>query len=455
MKLFGMFALLLVIMLDGCETKSLEDFSLQDNKLATVSAAGIAGEVQKTNESIIVPVSVKLNGNASKAFDVGLSVNQDTVQTLIQSGELTAVVAVAPAAITVPNVVKVSYGADSASFEITISRTEVEKYFGKQLALAYSLNDPTKGNIINSSNRTGIIILDTKELLTTADIHYLSIRTGGGEVLQVKNRQNYESTSGGMAIPIIVNLASFPSQAFSANIVSNVDTIAQMVTGGLLPPNTIALNAPSVTIPSRVQFPSNTSEAKFEIAVPWSVISANVDKQLAVLVRLSNPTLHVLDETKSDVVVLIDCENVIEIDVTNLGVFSVNRDNNSGADAGEGSKKMVDNNFTNKFLQQNFTGDLVCKLVFEEAQKIGAYTLTSGNDAQTRDPNAWNLQGSDDGENWTTIDSRVNEVFETRLLTRRFDVLYPIAFKQYRLNITSNVGSSNFQITEWRMIRTP
>src|SRR5690606_18845969 len=94
-------------------------------------------------------------------------------------------------------------------------------------------------------------------------------------------------------------------------------------------------------------------------------------------------------------------------------------------------------------------------MVFDTPQKIGAYTFTSGGDAQERDPNEWTLYGSSDGQDWIQIDTRSNEAFADRTQTRRFNIDLPESYTHFRLHITGNVGSDLFQLAEWRMIRIP
>lgn len=439
--------------LGACKDANLEDFDLQEGQGVKVAASNNIGTIVKTNETLTIPVNLKLSGGAAKAFEVSLQVNQDTVAKQIQEGKLTGVTAISSSAILIDNVAEVSYGSDVAQFQITVARTEVEKYFGKKIGIGYTIDHAGKENTVDPTQNTGIIVINTTELLTADDIHYISLQTGGN-IIEAKDRQNYSASSGGISVPLVVNLASFPGSAFSVGIAVDPDTVQTMIQEGALPSNTVALQDGEFTIGDKVNFPSNASEATFAFDIPWSVINNNLGKQLAIVVRLENPSLHILNTEKSFTTILIDCDNVLEEDVTHLGVFSVNRDNNGGADHNEGSKKMVDNNFSSKFLLQNYIGDLVCTLIFPEPQKIGAYTLTSANDAASRDPKEWNLQGSNDGVNWTTIDSRSNQTFATRLLTRRFNVAYPVSYTHYRLNITAIVGGTNlFQISEWRMIK--
>lgn len=452
LKITGFIALVLLGTI-ACQDANLEDFDLQGGKGVQVATGSIIGSIIKTNESLTIPVSLKLDGKASNAFEVGLRVNQDTVEKLIQQGTLNEAIAIPSGAILIDNVAKVSYGADAAQFQITVSRTEVERYFGKKVAIGYSIDHAGKGNSIDQTQNTGIIVINTSELLSADDIHHISFQTGGN-IIKARERQNYSSTSGGISIPLTANLASFPGASFAIDIVTDADTIQQMVSNGTLPDNTVSLNEGQFTVGAKITFSSNSSEETFALEVPWTTINTNQGKQLAIVVRLKNPTLHVLNPEKSFTTILIDCDNVLEEDVTHLGVLSVSRDQPDGPNHKEGSSKMVDNSVDTKFLQPNFVGDLVCTLVFAQPQKIGAYTLSSANDDDRRDPKDWNLQGSNDGVNWTTVDSRSGETFTGRKMTRRFNVAYPTLYTHYRLNITATKGGTTaFQIAEWRMIK--
>lgn len=139
-------------------------------------------------------------------------------------------------------------------------------------------------------------------------------------------------------------------------------------------------------------------------------------------------------------------------DVTDDASLSVSRDNSNGPESGEGSPKLVDNNINTKFLQFDYTGDLWCRLDFYEPVAIAGYSMTSANDADGRDPLNWTLEGSNDGEDWTTVDSRENEDFPERFQTRTFLFNNTTPYLVYRLNITAVNSGSLFQLAEWRML---
>ena len=138
----------------GCKDTALEDFSIKPGSATTVGSGDIAGGITKTNEQITVPVSIKLSTPASKAFDVNLAVNQKAAADHIKNKNLgSSYIAVKPESIFLPNSTKVNFGADSAVFNVTITRTEVEKYFGKNIVVITLSPSSTKISIEVLSTR--------------------------------------------------------------------------------------------------------------------------------------------------------------------------------------------------------------------------------------------------------------------------------------------------------------
>ena len=141
------------------------------------------------------------------------------------------------------------------------------------------------------------------------------------------------------------------------------------------------------------------------------------------------------------------------VDVTAQGTLAVSNENGGGATAGEGSPKLVDGDANTKYLY-NYVADSWFELRFPTATAVGAYTFTSANDASSRDPKNWTLQGSNDGTTWTVIDTRVDEMFPARFQTKRYELAgTPSAYSRYRVVVSANGGSSLFQMAEWRLIR--
>src|SRR5690606_27535014 len=159
---------------------------------------------------------------------------------------------ISPGSYFVPNVAEVAFGVDSASFDVQVSLTEVERQYGKKIGLAIKLIEPSKGNNTNSDNQTSIVIIDTEQVIEEGDIRYLSITNGGGGILEVLHGVNYRVTSAGVTIPLGISLAGVPGRSFQVKSELNTDTIAALIANGTLPANTVALQADDFNIDSLI-----------------------------------------------------------------------------------------------------------------------------------------------------------------------------------------------------------
>ena len=166
-------------------------------------------------------------------------------------------------------------------------------------------------------------------------------------------------------------------------------------------------------------------------------------------IKLVNVSSGTIDDNLSVAYFRIDEINVRSKDVTKGGTLTGNYTNSPG---GEQLPNLVDSNFSSKYLARDYNTDLYVQLAYPSARKIDAYTITSGNDAPERDPKDFNLQGSNNGTTWTTIDSRSNESFLGRNLTRTFNLATEVEYSYYRLNITSINGADLIQVSEWRLL---
>ncbi len=78
------------------------------------------------------------------------------------------------------------------------------------------------------------------------------------------------------------------------------------------------------------------------------------------------------------------------------------------------------------------------------------YTLSSANDSPTRDPKNFTLQGSQNGTDWTVIDTETNQTWTGRFTTNTYaSFTNTTAYLYYRIYITANNGDSYIQLSEW------
>jgi hypothetical protein len=135
------------------------------------------------------------------------------------------------------------------------------------------------------------------------------------------------------------------------------------------------------------------------------------------------------------------------------GTVSANSEN---AASTEGAAQAFDGNVNTKWISFTSTGWLAYTFGGTERYTLTAYAIVSGNDFPDRDPKNWQLQGSDDGTTWTTVDTRTEESFATRFLEKYYAVSgTPPAYRRYRLNVTLNNGAAGIlQLAELRLYGT-
>jgi predicted alpha-1,2-mannosidase len=109
---------------------------------------------------------------------------------------------------------------------------------------------------------------------------------------------------------------------------------------------------------------------------------------------------------------------------------------------GEVKENLVDGEPGTKWLAFQSTG--WAEFDLDKPVKAVTYALTSANDAAERDPKDWTLQGSADGKDWKTLDTRAGESFAERFQTKSYDLPADAVaeYRHFRLDITANNGAS-------------
>jgi hypothetical protein len=177
-----------------------------------------------------------------------------------------------------------------------------------------------------------------------------------------------------------------------------------------------------------------------------------------VLLALIMAALAGCDKKKERVYELLPPDPETEKDLTELAInMTVNIENSGGPNAGEGSRRVIDNDLDSKFLIFSFDPTFYIQLEFEEAERLDAYTLTSANDADGRDPKNWKILASNDNTTWKELDTQTNQAFDARKKTVRYEYTNNDSYKYYRFAISELKGgiSGLFQLAEWRMIKRP
>ncbi|MFI6070489.1 GH92 family glycosyl hydrolase [Actinoplanes sp. NPDC051343] len=114
---------------------------------------------------------------------------------------------------------------------------------------------------------------------------------------------------------------------------------------------------------------------------------------------------------------------------------------------GEVAANLKDGDSSTKWLAFSTTGWAAYRLSAPVA--VVKYSLTSANDAPGRDLKNFTIQGSDDGSQWTDLDSRTGQTFGGRFATNTYTFTNTTAYSYYRLNVTANSGDSIIQLADW------
>jgi Glycosyl hydrolase family 92 N-terminal domain/F5/8 type C domain len=118
-------------------------------------------------------------------------------------------------------------------------------------------------------------------------------------------------------------------------------------------------------------------------------------------------------------------------------------------DGGEVKENLVHGATESKWLV--FASTAWVALELSQPIAVVDYALTSANDEPGRDPKDWTLEGSNDGQAWTTLDTQTNQDFGERFQTKEYHFDNAVAYRFYRLNITLNHGDDIVQLAELQL----
>ncbi|RYE16768.1 MAG: DUF1735 domain-containing protein [Sphingobacteriaceae bacterium] len=117
--------------------------------------------IDSAGNKVNIILSASCSGSdKSNGFTVNVAANTDTVQQMITKKILdSARTLVLPTAIyTLPTTVTVPQGQSSATFNLSINRTQLKTYTGKKMALGVTLSSPTAYTLNPALNKVVVVI---------------------------------------------------------------------------------------------------------------------------------------------------------------------------------------------------------------------------------------------------------------------------------------------------------
>lgn len=138
------------------------------------------------------------------------------------------------------------------------------------------------------------------------------------------------------------------------------------------------------------------------------------------------------------------------------GEFTTNRES-PYASSGEGFSSAYDGHIETEYDIPGYPDNKVW-FMFEahEPVIVGSYTISTNADTdaqggRTRDPRAWILSASHDGENWEVLDLRIDQEFEYPRQTKVWYFENEVAYKFYRVDWERTNGSGNLVMADWSL----
>ncbi|MFA4869360.1 MAG: discoidin domain-containing protein [Pedobacter sp.] len=116
----------------------------------------------------------------------------------------------------------------------------------------------------------------------------------------------------------------------------------------------------------------------------------------------------------------------------------------------EDATKLNDKNTKTKYFNEQYKGQWF-QYEFEKPIVYSQYIIGSANDVPKRDPKNWILQGSTDGKKWVDLDTKSEESFPERQMSKTYAFENKIAYKHYRLKVTETAGGP-LQLSEWNLL---
>ena len=311
---FGLLAIFAIFTI-SCEREKLSEVLVNENKpnvsIGMESKIEVAGGDNFTldNNQLTVPIKIDFTGASGKAFTVNVVANTDTIANLIANGTLPpGTVALEQGTYNFPAVVNVDYGVKSVTWDLRISRTFLERNYGKDVAMVVKMTDAAKGNTIASNKNTTIIVVKTGLTIAPEDVHYVTF--GEEDVVSIPRspiQSGYSLGSQDMLVDVNLALSGEAGPSFTVDAAKSAEIVTEAIANGTLT-NVIPLAATEWSIPNpRVTFEEGKNAAVVGLSLKINSIVFHTGKKIAIGLTLKNPTKYQLGTpAESSQIVLID-----------------------------------------------------------------------------------------------------------------------------------------------------
>ena len=287
---------------------------------AQVNAVDV-NTITKSLEKIEFPVEISLAEASNATFSVRLV----SVPSVAASQSIPNAAVITTPDFSMPESIDVKFGSKKVSFTVSVSNSAIERNYGKNLAFAIQLSNPTKGQSVNEEKKTIVFTINTTDLAAIEELHFLSFTkaitdpsTPVVNELTAANlvANNVTIDNNNIIFQPRVDLGGIPGKGFNTSIIYNRDTIDKLIQKGLVPAGTIQLPEDAFSFENVVMADKESTSAAL-IRISIDSVFAKYPSKFVVAFTLANPERFQVDKAKSTLVYLIDPLRVIA-DVTKL-----------------------------------------------------------------------------------------------------------------------------------------
>ncbi|SEW52977.1 carbohydrate-binding protein [Chitinophaga arvensicola] len=264
----------------------------------------------KTTTTVDIPLKILLSDAAPARFDIGITVNPDTVAGMIASNAIPDGVLLAQEDYSLPNLVNVPFGQQEAAFTLKVNLATFEKYYGQTLAVAVELTNPTKNNQLDPAKKIVVVQINTTSIVPIDQIHYVYYPDAGKSIqVPALRTKNYTLGNGTIQVPLAVSYTSSAGKSFYLRVKPNQDTIAKLLAENALP-GVAALTAADLVLPDSIAFKDFNNSLNFPVTVKLAAFAAHAGKKLALALDLYDPSVYKIDTTRNTLIVILDPEGL-------------------------------------------------------------------------------------------------------------------------------------------------
>ncbi|MEW9698892.1 basic secretory protein-like protein [Paenibacillus sp. SI8] len=125
------------------------------------------------------------------------------------------------------------------------------------------------------------------------------------------------------------------------------------------------------------------------------------------------------------------------IDRTEGGIVTVSSEDSPITEA---KVNAFDNNYYSKWLVSSSSAWIQYQFAGNASYAINSYQISAANDYPDRDPKSWTLKASNNGTDWTLLDTQQNQDFAYRYKTQTYSFVNSVAYNYYKFEFSNHSG---------------